>query len=885
MYFISIQLIANICTIGEIIPRMPLSIFVKIVWISYVIPGLQELLDDPIAKNLTLSQISPSIRQCLIYKRKFAFNICEGLVALSYLGLVESKHKEQLPKETTIITVKNKTSLMNNNKTINYEFKTLSDFENFAEALQYHCFEPCNNCSLDPRLFPHNLRNWTYTPSYKLKNVLTTNRLHKLSGNSSPLENKKTNNKRKRNSSSTLNSKKVCQKRDNNSKQLTNERKAGVSTENNQKEKVSVNISNIKSSVNKKRKIRTKSCDTIDLKAKRLLKKQRTDWTQEEDAFLLVCKVASALLDPHCPHYICVNRNVVRDQLHKYSPNISRDKTALACQRRITYMLKNPNTRQNISDCIGEFKQEMKVLNITRPNVPKTHEEVWNEAFVSLLNLILNRMQSPYLNNGTETAIRVNSIGDLLSRFKIVKSSTTLLPVRGPIHDDPHNVVDIHVNAVTNILLSSLLSKYYLNSNNRNANQYFAQTLFKIYQRYPDSLIRSVVAKLGKYGIMTKSKKNLDLNSLKSKGNTPYKISQNFIFMLQTKFNLENLLTANDLKDQICIKEGKTSFETAILCCLFSSKSVRFETQIPENIVMLYENCALSSTVRNSGKNPYDPKCSSRYALHVLRQHINSMPSDRTQHSQDYLFVNQCKVNSSATNPFLFNKCKFEQVFNKQKTLINPELKSSEIQFSTNDEKLLKYIMTKRELGATFDDIKVQYNGIWPKESLELFYDLRLVYRVGIRTFRWVYVDFLNPWLVHSPLDIEINRSNSNKNETNVNFVKFIARYWKRPDGSIDNKVLFKFLSGVLGYIMTHPFISEQKIIEYFNQSLQPVQLLEIIELLRAADCVEMIESPQVSKPLLFEFKISFSFNSIKYYYSTPDCLIYLCRLKNYLKV
>ncbi|CAG2123596.1 unnamed protein product, partial [Medioppia subpectinata] len=68
------------CTIGEIIPRLPVSIFVKITWISFIIPGLQELIDDPIAFNHTLSQISPHIRQCLLYRRKFAFNICEALV-------------------------------------------------------------------------------------------------------------------------------------------------------------------------------------------------------------------------------------------------------------------------------------------------------------------------------------------------------------------------------------------------------------------------------------------------------------------------------------------------------------------------------------------------------------------------------------------------------------------------------------------------------------------------------------------------------------------------------------------------------------------------------------------------------------------------------------
>jgi len=495
-------------------------------------------------------------------------------------------------------------------------------------------------------------------------------------------------------------------------------------------------------------------------------------------------------------------------------------------------------------------------------------------------------MQSPFLNNGTEITIRFNSIEDLLSRFNIVKSATNILPVRAPMHQNPNNVVDIHVNVVTNILLSTLLSKHYLSSNiKEDNNNYFTQTLFKIYQRYPDSLIRSVVAKLAKYGIMTKLKKKVDMNSLKSRGNTPYRISQNFLFLFQTKFLLENLLTVNDLNEGICIKEGKTGFEAAIVTNLFASKAVKFETNIPENIVMLSDNCPLTSTVRNSVRNPYDPKCSSRYALHVLRQHMNSMPSDRTQHSQDYLFVNQCKITCNATNQFLLDKSNFEQVFNKHKTLTNLQLKASNIGCSTDDKKLLKFIMTKRELGASFDDIRDYCEGIWPKESLQLFDDLKLVFRVGIRSFRWVYVDYVNPWLVHSPINAESERLDSTKTDTNVEFVKFVARYWKRPDGTIDNKVLFKFLSGVLGHIMTYPCITEQKIIDYFSQSLQPVQLLEILELLKAADCIDIIDSPQFSKPVLFETRNSYSTNTIKHYVSTPNSFIHLCRLKEYLNI
>jgi hypothetical protein len=58
--------------------------------------------------------------------------------------------------------------------------------------------------------------------------------------------------------------------------------------------------------------------DTTDLMAKKLLKKQRADWTIEEDAFLLVCKITSSLLNPQCFNSLCVqnmntfNLNIIK---------------------------------------------------------------------------------------------------------------------------------------------------------------------------------------------------------------------------------------------------------------------------------------------------------------------------------------------------------------------------------------------------------------------------------------------------------------------------------------------------------------------------------------------------------------------------------------------
>ncbi|XP_054167317.1 general transcription factor 3C polypeptide 1-like [Oppia nitens] len=876
----------KVCTMGEIIPRLPVSIFVKIIWISFIIPGLQELIDDPIVSHQTLSQISPHIRQCLLYRRKFAFNLCEELVGLSYLGLVETQYREQTEKESTIITVKNKVSLTLNNVKTDFEFNTMKDLQEFEETLQMHCYDPCDNCSIDKRLFAHNLRNWTFTPSYKSKGINASNRLQKLSGstandintNVEVIDNKtKTTSAKKRKSKSNTSKQ---------TKKLKTVESDIAITSPVVKEK-SLTLPDLTtpttSPTNKKR---FRSYDKIDLRAKSLLKKQRSDWTPEEDSFLLVCKVASTLLDPNCPTHICVNRNVIRDELHTYLPHISKDKTALACQRRIIYMLKNPNTRQNVVDYIGEFNQEM---TVTRPDVPKTHENVWRDSYLNILHQILVRMQSlQSYGNNQQTIFNVNSKDELIARFKIIYRTTHLLPVRGPIHEEPNNVVDVHVNVVTNVLLSSLLSKHYLNSdtlNVKNESNLFAQTLFRIYQRYPETLIRSVVTKLGKYGVMTKIKKTIDFSAIKSKGSTPYRISQSFLFLYQTKYYLENLMKGQTLdSDVISIKEGKTGFEAAIVSSLLCSKSGKFYTNIPDNMAVLQKNFPFHKT--NIEKTLKDPKTTSRYALHLLRQHINSGQFDRTRHTAEYLSINQCKITCESNKEFLFQNQRFESLFQKQKIVFTKELIANTADSCPNDDQpLLDYIKNKRELGASFDELlsfKTTEHEL--QETLNRLCDEKIMFRVGICLFKWVSVEYVNPWLVHSQVSQTTGKTSSNKSHKKL--IKFFARYWKQPNGMVDNKVVFKLLSGILGHIITNPCISQQKLIDFYNQALQPVQLLEIIELLSEAQCIECIESDVIMKPKLFESKVNL-INNMKatHYLATDQCLIKLCQLKQFLNI
>ena len=103
--------------------------------------------------------------------------------------------------------------------------------------------------------------------------------------------------------------------------------------------------------------------DEKDKEALKLMRKLRVDWSDQEDSFLLICKVAGA--------YLCqngrtgmVNYTAVRDILHKHFSE-SQNKTSRACQRRLNYMLKNGTTADNVRLFLADVQRDSTVICIS----------------------------------------------------------------------------------------------------------------------------------------------------------------------------------------------------------------------------------------------------------------------------------------------------------------------------------------------------------------------------------------------------------------------------------------------------------------------------------------------------------------------------------------
>lgn len=73
----------------DILLRLPLSIFLKVVNITYQIEGLEAYLKHPIKQHLLLKHLPMELRQGLIYARKYIFSVHEVVTSMVYLGLAQ----------------------------------------------------------------------------------------------------------------------------------------------------------------------------------------------------------------------------------------------------------------------------------------------------------------------------------------------------------------------------------------------------------------------------------------------------------------------------------------------------------------------------------------------------------------------------------------------------------------------------------------------------------------------------------------------------------------------------------------------------------------------------------------------------------------------------
>nr|CAD7425047.1 unnamed protein product [Timema monikensis] len=130
----------------DVLLRIPLSIFVKICNITYVVPQIDSYLSHPIRRHYLVKFLPLEMRNVLMVARKYIFSIHEIVQRLCYIGLVQFGPQRLKEKDQVFVFLNRKGTLLNTTPSRqgyhqisddisyleqNYEFFSLEDVDKY----------------------------------------------------------------------------------------------------------------------------------------------------------------------------------------------------------------------------------------------------------------------------------------------------------------------------------------------------------------------------------------------------------------------------------------------------------------------------------------------------------------------------------------------------------------------------------------------------------------------------------------------------------------------------------------------------------------------------------------------------------------------------------
>lgn len=133
------------CLLNDLLLRLPLSIFIKIININTIIPNLNEFLSHPIRKHYLVKYLPNNIRTLLLLNRRYVYAIDDDLHRLCSIGLIQFGKNILREKEHTFIYLNRNskilntaTSLPDNLHTTHMEYDILRyQFNSFDDVTKY----------------------------------------------------------------------------------------------------------------------------------------------------------------------------------------------------------------------------------------------------------------------------------------------------------------------------------------------------------------------------------------------------------------------------------------------------------------------------------------------------------------------------------------------------------------------------------------------------------------------------------------------------------------------------------------------------------------------------------------------------------------------------
>uniref|UniRef100_UPI00358F88C2 general transcription factor 3C polypeptide 1-like isoform X2 n=1 Tax=Myxine glutinosa TaxID=7769 RepID=UPI00358F88C2 len=267
--------------------------------------------------------------------------------------------------------------------------------------------------------------------------------------------------------------------------------------------------------------------DEADRNAVDRMTKQRVSWTAHEDGLLLLCCVASAVLNSKV-HRPFVSWQVIRDISHANFEN-SLDKTSHAVARRVRNILKNRESELNLRVCLAEVCQDRVLIEdfLSRQenyDIAKVCEAEYKE--------LVEKLRSKFEHSDSSTGPMLpESLEELHQRFTMLDVS------RRPedlVMKDLQSVEDIQETVLENFILSSLMLS------EKQRRPHYPILMFSLYKQYPEALLFRAFCKFKQHGLVNRRRRN-HLEGIKKDRALPfapmsYQLSQSYFKFFMWRF-------------------------------------------------------------------------------------------------------------------------------------------------------------------------------------------------------------------------------------------------------------------------------------------------------------------------------------------------------------
>ncbi|XP_004615986.1 general transcription factor 3C polypeptide 1 [Sorex araneus] len=363
--------------------------------------------------------------------------------------------------------------------------------------------------------------------------------------------------------------------------------------------------------------------DEADQSALQRMTRLRVTWTLQEDGLLILCRIASNVLNTKVKGPF-VPWQVVRDILHTTLEE-SLDKTSHSVGRRSRYIVRNPQTYLNYKVCLAEVYQDKALIgDFMSRKCDYENPKVCASEFKEFVERLREKFSSALRNPNLEIP---DTLEELFARYRVLVIGDQKDQIGR--EDELHSVDDIHFLVLQNLIQSTLA----LSDSQMRSCQPF-QT-FRLYREYKDQVLVRAFVECQKRSLVNRRRLNHTLGPKKNRAlpfvPMSYQLSQTYYRIFTWRFPstvctesfqyLNRILAAPklDQPDRFSFKDqdadggastdlvpfsldGPGGHCVAVLT-LFSLGLVSVDVRIPEQIVVVDSSMVENEVIKSLAKD------------------------------------------------------------------------------------------------------------------------------------------------------------------------------------------------------------------------------------------------------------------------------------------